>query len=366
MTTAADFSAHPLISVVMSVYNAEPYVAEAIASILGQTYSNFEFIVVDGGSTDGSDAIVREFAARDDRIRPVFLPTCGLSHALNVGLALVRGEWVAYMEADNVALPERFAVQLDWMRQTGVEIGGSLAKIFGGEDRPFWFPETHEAIQHELLFNCAMLQTTMLMRADIAKEHPFDEEAIFQDYEMWTRLAPHYRMGTQQQVLVKYRRHPGQTSIVKAARISEDQQRYRRRYFHTLFPDATEDDYAALDRVIKKEPSPDLSELKRSGEWLARLAQTPDNYLRQRMANRWQAACRRSARLGLACYRLYRQVAPQFGVISDERTYKKLRILCVLQLSSDSRLYAALASVKRRLANPGAVLRGEKRLWKPG
>jgi hypothetical protein len=236
------------------------------------------------------------------------------------------------------------------MQKTGVEIGGSLAKIFGGEERPFWFPETHEAIQHELLFDCAMLQTTMMMRADIAKRYPFDEAAVFQDYEMWTRLAPHYRLGNQPQVLVKYRRHSQQTSIVKSTRLTEEQRKYRRRYFHDLYPEASEEDYAALNRVVEKRPSPDLEELARSGEWLARLAQTPDNFLRQRMASRWQAACRRSAHLGMGCYRLYRQFAPQFGVSPDEKADKSLRRLCVLRLSSGSRVYTALASVKQRLS----------------
>jgi glycosyltransferase involved in cell wall biosynthesis len=345
----------------MSVYNANPYVAEAIASILAQTYRNFEFIIVDGGSTDGSDAVVREFAARDDRIRPVYLPTCGLSHALNVGLALVRGEWVAYMEADNISLPERFASQLDWIQKNSVEIGGSLAKIFGGEERPFWFPETHQAIQHELLFYCAMLQTTTMMRADIAKKHLFDEGAIFQDYEMWTRLAPRYRMGNQPQILVKYRRHPGQASIVKATHITEEQRKYRNRYFHILFPDATEDDYVALDRVIKKEPALDLAELKRAGEWLARLAQTPDNFLRQRMANRWRAACSRLAHLGLGVYRLYRQGAPQFGVGLNRQDDHRLRILCALRFNTGSRMYTTLSALKHGRVNPGNILRGEER-----
>jgi hypothetical protein len=206
-----------------------------------------------------------------------------------------------------------------------------------------------------------MLQTTMLMPADIAKKHPFDENAVFQDYEMWTRLAPHYRMGNQPQVLVKYRRHPGQISIVKTARLTEEQRKYRRRYFHDLFPDATEADYTALNRVVEKRPSPNLEELARSGEWLARLAQTPDNYLRQRMANRWLAACRRSAHLGLGVYRLYRQVAPQFGVSPDGKAARSLRRLCVLRLSSVSKVYTALSSLKRWLVNPGAFPRGEER-----
>src|SRR2546425_12663765 len=100
----------------MPVYNAERYVAEAITSILTQTYPRLEFIIVDDGSTDGSAALVCAFAARDSRIRPFFLAHGGQSRALHAGIATARGELIALMDNDDIALPERFAIQLAWMR----------------------------------------------------------------------------------------------------------------------------------------------------------------------------------------------------------------------------------------------------------
>ena len=350
MADRAAFLHLPPVSVVMTVYNAGPYVAEAIASILAQTYAHFEFIIVDGGSTDGSAAVLAEFAGRDARIRPVFMPSyCNMSRALNIGVEMARGEWIAYMEADNISVPERFAIQLNWMRQSGVEIGGSLAWIFGAENRLFWFPESHAATRNYLLFCCAMLQTTMLIRAEIAKKHLFDEDAVFQDYEMWTRLAPHYRMGNLQQVLVKYRRHPQQHSKINADLDHRDQCKFRRRYFHTLFPEATWQEYAAFDHIVERESFSNLVELERAGNWLVRLAETPDNFLRRQFAGRWLAACLGSAHLGLGCYHVHQQLALQLGGAPAGRVRNRLWLMCALRIASDSRWYTALQSVKRKM-----------------
>jgi len=342
----------PLISVIMSVYNAERYLADAVNSILAQTYPYFEFIIIDGGSPDGSVAIIRNLAIRDTRIRTVFLPPCNQAHALNVGLKMAYGEWIAYMEADDIALPERFATQMDWIHRTGVDICGSLAKRFGRDDRLFWFPETHEAIRYELLFRCVLLPSTIMMRADIAKAYLFNEQTTFLDYEFWTRLAPHYRMGNVQQVLVKYRRHPQQTTVLKAEQVCNDLCKFRRPYFHNLFPEATAEDYAAFARVAENQPFSVLTELKLAGRWLVRMAQTPDVFLRKRMADRWQASCQRSACLGFDCYRLYRQIAPQFGVVAGQG---KLWLACALRLRTGSKSYATLKRLK------GAFLRGGNR-----
>ncbi len=349
---SANFPERPLISVVMPVYNRERYVAEALSSILAQSYTHLEFIVVvDDGSTDGSADIVRDFAARDARIHPIFMEHGSQGRARNVGIAAARGELIAHMDDDDIALPPRLAAQITWMRQTGVDICGSYVKTFGTDDGILWFPETHEAIQCELLFRIGLLQPTVLMRADIAKAHPYDEQATYEDYEMWTRIAHLYRMGNTPQILLKERCHPQQIHIVKKISIREDQRTYRHRYFHTLFPETTAGDYAALDRVVEKEPFPNLVELERAGGWLARLAQTPDNLLRQRMAGRWQAACQRSAHLGLGCYRLYRQIAPQFG-ISPKPGAPKLWLACALRLKPGSRLEWLLKEIRQVSRRP--------------
>ena len=339
----------PLISVVMPVHDRARYVAEAVISILAQTYSHLELIIVDDGSADESPEIVQALAARDSRIRALFLPHYSQGRARNAGIALARGEYIAHMDDDDVALPYRLAAQLDWMRRTSVDICGGCSQAFGDRNGLMWFPETHEAIRHELVFRCGLLQGTVLMRADIAKAHPYDEQASFEDYEMWTRLAPLYRMGNMPRILLRERFHPQQSHKVKQVALRADRWKYRARYLHALLPHATPAERSIIARAAEGEPFTRLAELEEAGRWLARLAQTPDAFLRRRMADRWLAACLRSAPLGLACHRLYRRLAPQFGITTDHGTLK-LWLACGLRLNPG--LYAALAACKRRIIQP--------------
>lgn len=338
----------PLISVVMPVYNSEHYVADAIQSILAQTYPHFEFIIVDDGSTDRSVDIVRDYAGRDVRIRPLFLKHVGRSIAANRGIAMARGELIARMDADDISLPERFARQLSWMRENSVEICGSCVKRFGTQDGLLWFPETHEAICSELLFRCTLLLPTLLMRADILKTHLFNPQTHFEDYELWTRLEPNYRFGNVPQVLLKYRCHKQQSHMLESAGVRDDLNKFRQPCFHSLFPEASNQDYLALARVAEEGSFPNLKELKQAGKWLLRLAQSPDDFLRRRMAQRWLAACLRSAHLGLECYRLYGQIASQFSVTPNHMAVK-LWLACALRVSSNSRFYILLAQIKRKI-----------------
>ncbi len=334
---------NPLISVVLPVYNREHYVADAIQSILAQTYTPLELIVVvDDGSTDGSARIVREFAACDARIHPLFLSHGSQWRARNAGVALANGEYIAHLDDDDIALPDRLAAQLDWMRRTGVEICGGNIKKFGAEKGLMWFPETHQAICHELLFRIALFLPTALIRADIARAHPYDESLVYSDYAMLTQIALRYRLGNLPQIVLKSRYHPQQIHVIHHHAFQDEQRKYSRLYFHALFPDATAGDARLFGRVADGEPLTGLADLEQAGIWLVRLAQTPDQFLRRRMADRWYAACRRSARLGPGCYRIYRQIAPRFDISPDRRADQKLWLVCALRLKAGSRLAALL------------------------
>ncbi len=102
----------PRVSVALPVYNCERYVAEAIESILAQTFTDFELLIVDDGSTDGALPILNRFAARDSRIRVISRPNTGIVGALNETWGLAREDLVARMDADEVALPVRFERQV--------------------------------------------------------------------------------------------------------------------------------------------------------------------------------------------------------------------------------------------------------------
>jgi len=340
---------NPLISVVMPVYNAGDYLSEAIESILEQTYPHFEFIIVDDCSTDGSTKVIKAFAALDSRIRPIYISHSGAGGAANAGIAAAKGEFIARMDADDIALPERFATQLSWMLRTGVDICGSCVKVFGAENRLLWFPETHEAIRKELLFRSTLLQGTVMMRATIAKNNPYNERLSFEDYELWTRLLPCYRASNIQQVLLKYRFHSQQRHVQKATAIRNEVREYGHSYFRTLFPEATKEDETVIGHIRDSTPVTSVVELELAGAWLVRIAQGEDSFLRFRMAQRWWSICCKSSSLGMRCYQRYQQKMPEFGL----KSRKKLVILwtlCLLRLKSGSRFESKLKWLYRRIA----------------
>jgi len=328
----------PLVSVVMPVYNSEAYLAEAIESILAQSYSHLELIIVDDCSTDGSAGIIRSYALADARIHPLYLSHRGAGGAANAGIAAAKGEMIARMDADDIALPERLATQIAWMRRNGLEICGSCVKTFGAEDRLMWFPESHEAIRFEMLFRCALMQPTVMMHTDIAKKHPYNENLYFEDYELWTRLAPKYRMGNIPQVLLKYRTHMRQRHIQNAADVRTELRKYCKAYFRVLFPDATPDDDMVIANVVCNEPLKSLAELERAGELLTYSVSINDQFLHCRMAERWMAICRRSAFLGFGAYRLYREKVRGFGSEPEQLAEIWLALASLLHLQNDSRM----------------------------
>lgn len=328
---------HPLISVVLPVYNRGRYVAATIQSILDQTYTPLELIVVvDEGSTDRSASIVRGIAARDERVRPLFLSHGNQWRARNEGVARARGDYIAHMDDDDIALPERLALQWSWLKRTGVDIVGGSVQNFGSQGGLLWFPETHQAICHELLFRISLFLPTVLLPASIAKANPYDETLVYSDYVWLTRVAHRYRFGNMPQILLRCRTHESQLHVVEGAAFKQDERRARPGYFQSLFPEATSDDLRIVSLLTEKKPFTRLADLRRAGDWLLRLGDTPDDFLRRRMAGRWQSACQRSAGLGWACYRLYRQTEAAFAVGSPPRVWK-LKASCILRLRPGSR-----------------------------
>ena len=109
----------PLVSVIMSVYNGEKYLVQAIDSILNQTYQNFEFIIIDDCSTDNSSHILQEYAQKDSRIKIIKkeknIGIKGFIKNLNLGISIAKGKYIARMDADDISLPERFQKQVDFL-----------------------------------------------------------------------------------------------------------------------------------------------------------------------------------------------------------------------------------------------------------
>ena len=203
------------ISVVMAAYNAEKYLKEAMDSILGQTYDDFELIVIDDKSSDASGQILKDYAARDSRV--VVLENqenMGLTKSLNKGLRVAKGEYIARMDADDISVPDRFEKQVAFLDShpdhSFVSCIGRYIDEDGKEEQLRLFPETNEEIYAMMpKVDAVMHPGVMFRREDIRKIGDYCEDfRVVQDYDLWFRgMAAGYKFYNIQEPLVLFRRN---------------------------------------------------------------------------------------------------------------------------------------------------------------
>ena len=207
----------PKVSVLMPAYNVEKYVGAAIESILNQTFTDFEFIIINDGSTDNTAKIIKEYAKKDKRIRFIDnKENKGFIARLNDCLDLARGEYVAKMDSDDISLPERFQKQVDFL-DTNLDIGmvGAALKAFGDADYVLRHPEKVGII--DFVYGC---KTTIFMaRREIIEKNNLRFDSNYfsaEDYEFYSRFARVAKIANIQDVLYMYRWHGKNVSKEKA------------------------------------------------------------------------------------------------------------------------------------------------------
>jgi cellulose synthase/poly-beta-1,6-N-acetylglucosamine synthase-like glycosyltransferase len=219
----------PAISVVLPIYNGASYLRQTLASLRWQSIANWEAICVNDGSTDGSLAILRDYAAADPRFKVLDQPNGGIVAALNRGLAEAQAEWVARLDGDDIALPHRLQTQLEFVRRKPETtlVGSAVTTIDPEGDVLRTLPcETdHHAIVAALLAGEAPIaHPTVLMRRDsaLAAGGYRAEYEWVEDADLWLRLARGGRLVNMAEPLVRYRLHAGS---VCWTRRTEQQQR---------------------------------------------------------------------------------------------------------------------------------------------
>ncbi|MBI4591560.1 MAG: glycosyltransferase [Candidatus Rokubacteria bacterium] len=204
------------VSVLMSVHNGEPWVAEAVESVLGQTCGDFEFIVVDDGSTDGTGAILD--GCRDPRVRVVHQARVGLTPSLNRAIRLAQAALLARMDADDVAFPDRLARQLAFLdaRPDVGLLGTGCREISpsGAVLRTISPPEDDEAIRRALIRENPFIHSSVIFRREaLEKAGAYDERlSVAQDYDLWLRMSQVTRLANLPEPLVLRRLTPGRVS----------------------------------------------------------------------------------------------------------------------------------------------------------
>ena len=209
----------PRVSVAMSVYNNAPFLPQAIESILGQTFADFEFLIVDDGSTDGSGAIIDGYAARDGRVRPIHQANAGLVVSLNRLLREARAPLVARMDGDDVSLPLRFERQvafLDAHPDHGVV--GTWSPTIDEAGHRLEHVENHPATNAEFLAKLGdgppLCHPSVMMRRDLVLEAGGYRAAFrhCEDYDLWLRLSERTKICSVPEELLLYRYSATQVS----------------------------------------------------------------------------------------------------------------------------------------------------------
>jgi glycosyltransferase involved in cell wall biosynthesis len=205
----------------MTVYNTCAYLPLAIESILQQTFSDFEFIIVDDGSTDGSGAIAQRYADRDPRIQLLQRPNRGIVAAANEGIDIARGRYVARMDSDDISLPQRLQQQIAYLDEHPecVLVGAGVMMVdpHGSPVGQMDLKLTHEEIEEQLLSSAggtALIQPAVMIRIDALRAVGAyrGTSNIAEDMDLFLRLAERGRVVNLPDVLLQYRRHPKSVS----------------------------------------------------------------------------------------------------------------------------------------------------------
>ncbi len=214
-------SRFPKVSVLMPVRDGLPYLDSAIRSILTQTYRDFEFIIVDDGSSDGTASIIEQWAITDSRIRTFSRPAAGHSQSLNFSLSQARGEYVARMDADDISSPDRLARQVAFLDDAPhvVAVGGQTWAIDQDEELLFAIhcPTDHQLIEQSLLAgrNCLSHPAMMMRKAAVMQVGAYEDDSPSEDYGLWLRMIDVGPIANLPEFVLQYRLHANLGRIAK-------------------------------------------------------------------------------------------------------------------------------------------------------
>ena len=223
----------PAVTVLMAVHNAAPFLKEAIDSILDQTFQDFEFLVVNDGSTDTTDAILSSYT--DPRLRVIRLAeNVGLAAALNVGISESRCDLIARMDGDDVCDPRRLELQVVFLRECPdvllLGTGFFRTDVDGRIFERVQYPTDDAVLQERLLAGSQFCHPSVMMRTPVVRllgGYRALAGGAAQDYDLWLRIAEQGQIANLPDVLLRYRIHEGQVSVSKLVRQRQAAQLYK-------------------------------------------------------------------------------------------------------------------------------------------
>jgi glycosyltransferase involved in cell wall biosynthesis len=228
----------PVVSVVMPAYNAAGFIREGIASVLAQTFADFELIVVDDASKDDTAVVVESIG--DPRIVLLRLAAnSGAVGARNAGIAAARGRYIALLDADDLAQPNRFERQVELLERSGADVCASNHETWNpgtGRRRRGRQYERDADLKALMTVFCPIVNSSVTGKVEAFRAAPYDAGfALAEDYELWARMSAQGRVFVAiEDPLVTYRLHDDQISVRNAGRVQEASDGVRARYLRDL------------------------------------------------------------------------------------------------------------------------------------
>ncbi len=306
----------PKVTVLMSVYNGEKYLNEAVTSILEQTFTDFEFLIVDDASTDSTPEILQKY--KDPRINTIRNPeNLGLTKSLNIGLKRAKGEYIARMDADDVSLDHRLETQVAFMdAHPEISICGSWMVTIGNHTGSvFSSPLLNDEIITGFLFDNTIFHPTVVIRKNIVLNlNEFYDEQFkqAQDMEYWVRLSNSgVKFANIGEVLLKYRIH--ETNIGKTHIENQEKNAGMVKFLQLkrLGIELTEEEKITYN-ILVKGVSSNIDSLENVSQLMEKILKNnekikiyPDLVLSMELARRWWRVCLHSSSNGLSVWTMY-------------------------------------------------------------
>jgi len=240
------------ITVIMPVYNCVRYVQEAVDSILEQTFTDFEFLIIDDASTDGTLAILKQYT--DPRIKLIEKPqNSGYTNSLNYGLSIAKGKYIARMDGDDVSTPDRLQIQYTYMElHEKIVVCGTAIQILG-TDNIYIGPENYEDIKISLLKENCLAHPSVMIRLSVLKERLISYDVTAEpaeDYRLWVRLCKYGELYNYPKVMLHYRLHNSQVSQQRSLQQSKSAIISRIEMLKLVYGDMTENEMNLLVKIF--------------------------------------------------------------------------------------------------------------------
>ena len=234
----------PLVSVIIPVYNREDYIGEAIESVLNQTYKNFELIIVNDGSTDNTENIVKGYAEKDKRIKYFYQENQGAYSARNKGIEESNGEFISFLDSDDKYFPyalEKMVYLFQTLPENVKLIYGNFINEIEGQKEKIYReivePAPKPVLFHQFLIGNPILPTTSMVRKDVFEEIGlFDDKRMVEDYNFWTKLILKYNIAKLNLPVSIYRKHQVQLTKDKG-KLRYEVDRVALKLFYSLKPE---------------------------------------------------------------------------------------------------------------------------------